>query len=132
MIDYSPQIFSAVAIPLRNEFKGIRVTNELSDLAPVLPCVQIEESTNIPTDQDNGDTSDRAFLQYRIRVITGKNDGRISEARHILAFIDSILEPLNLRRKTYVPQSGLYNNSTYRIDTTYEAAITANGQLMRR
>ena len=99
---------------------------------PKFPCAQIEESRNVPTEQDSADTSDIAFLQYRVRIYSNKTGGRVSEARAILAAVDETFEPLNLRRKTFVTQSGLYNASAYRIEATYEAAINVRGQLYRR
>lgn len=132
MIDFQPQIFDVVATHLREVFPDIYVTGEISDLVPKFPCAQIEESRNIPTEQDSADTSDIALLQYRVRIYSNKTGGRVSEARAILAAVDETFEPLNLRRKTFVTQSGLYNASAYRIEATYEAAINARGQLYRR
>ena len=132
MVDFQPAIYTAAAEYLREQFPDIYVTGEISDQVPKLPCAQIEESRNVPTDQDNADISDIAFIQYRVRIYSNKKGGRVTEARSILAAIDTVFEPLNLRRKTYVATSGLYNNSAYRIEATYEAAINVRGQIMRR
>lgn len=132
MIDYQPQIFTAAARHLRSKFPGIYVTGEVSDAVAKFPCVQIEESRNVPTQQDNGVTSQYAMIQYRVRVYSSKKSGRISDARNILSEVDAVFEPLNLRRKTFLTQNGLYNNSAYRIEATYEAAIGADGALYRR
>lgn len=132
MIDYQPQIFTAVASALRAKRPGIVVTGELSDQVAKFPCVQIEESRNVPTEQDNGPDSLFAEIQYRVRVYSSKKNGKMAEARAILADVDLVLEPLNLRRKTFLAQNGLYNNSAYRIEATYEAAIGADGVLYRR
>ncbi len=131
MIDFYNSIYTAAAVPLRAHFPGIYVTGEVSDQIARFPCVQIEESRNIPSRQDNADRSSYARLQYRVRIYTNKENSRVSEARAILAYLDSIYEPMNLRRKTYVAQNGMYNNSTYRIEATYEVEVDANGVLYR-
>lgn len=132
MIDALAAVFTAVAVPLREQFSGITVTGELSDTAAEFPCVQIEETGNLPTQQDSGPDSLYALVTYRIRVYSGLQEGRVKQARDILAAIDGILEPLNLRRKTYLSTSGLYNNSAYCIDATYTGCIGADGKIYRR
>lgn len=131
MIDYQPQIFTAIADHLREVFPGIKVTGDVTDDVAVFPCVQVEESSNIDTRKDNGQDSQYAQLQYRIRVFSSKKTGRISQARRILAEVDYVLAPLNFTRKTYLTQNGLYNNSAYKIDTTYEAVIGHDGTIYR-
>lgn len=132
MIDYQPQIFTAVAVHLRSKFPGIYVTSEVTDAVAKFPCVQVEESRNVDTQQDSGPDAQYALIQYRVRVYSSKTTGRMSEARAILAEVDAVFAPLNLRRKTFLTQNGLYNNSAYRIEATYEAAISADGVLYRR
>lgn len=132
MIDALAAVFTAVAVPLREQFSGITVTGELSDAAAEFPCVQIEETGNLPTQQDSGSDSLYALVTYRIRIYSGLQEGRVKQAREILEAIDRILEPLNLRRKTYLSTSGLYNNSAYCIDTTYTGCIGADGKIYRR
>lgn len=132
MVNAQPPIFTAVATYLKNKFFPIKVTGELSDSEAVFPCVQIEESSNIPVYQDNGETSSYAALQYRVVVLSNKSAGKVAEARNILAAIDEVFEPLNLRRTTFVSQNGLYTNSVYRITATYEAVVDENGVIYRR
>lgn len=132
MIDYFPEIYSAIAVPIREAFPGICVTGVISDDPPAFPCVQIEESLNLPTDQDSGPNSTFALINIRLRIYSNKASSKVTEARSILGFVDNIFEPLNLRRISYVPLNGLYNNSVYRIEATYSAAISESGVLYRR
>lgn len=132
VIDYQPQIFTVVADSLEQAFPGIKVTGEISDQTPEFPCVQIDEQQNIPTLPDNGPSTQYAIIQYRVRVLTNRKSGRKEQARKIMAHIDTVMESYNLIRKSYAAQSGLYTNSAYRIDATYEAVIDVNGVIYKR
>ena len=132
MIDVFPLLFTVVAAELRDAHPGVKVTGEVSDQVAQFPCVQFEEYSNVPIWQDNGDSSDYALLRYRARVFSNSLTGKVSEARAILSTLDTVLEPLNVRRKSFVAQNGLYNNSAYRIEATYEVVADKNGTLYRR
>ena len=132
MIDFQPQIFTAVADSLEKAFPGINVTGEISDQAPKFPCVQIDEQQNVPTLIDNSPETQFAIIQYRVRVLTNRKTGRKEQARKIMSQVDSVMGSYNLIRKSYVAQSGLYTNSAYRIDATYEAVIDVNGVIYKR
>lgn len=132
MIDFQSPIFSAVSAPLRERYAGIKVVSAISNDAASFPCVQIEESGNTPVQDDNGPVSLYARVTYHVRIYTSGNEGRVAEARRILASIDDILEPLNFRRIAFSPMSGLYGNSVYRIDATYRAVIDSDGRIYRR
>ena len=131
MIDYNNAIFSAVAPKAREAFEGLKTTSELSDEPPEMPCLQMEETRNLPVEWDNSPTSTFAQIQIRVRVWTNNEVNRKQKAREIMAFVDSVLEPLNFRRTSYVPQNGLYNNSAYRIEANYEAVIREDGLIYR-
>lgn len=133
MIDYFNPIYTAAAKELRKRVPGIFVTSEISD-SPVkrFPCAQIEENNNLPVHLDSADHSKYAAVSLRVRVYSNKNPGRSAEARFIVGIVDSILEPLNFYRKSFVPLNGLYNNSVYRIDCSYGATIGEDGMIYRK
>lgn len=133
MIDYFNSIFTAVAKELRKQVPGILVTGELSDERPKqFPCVEIEESNNVPDHLDSANRSKYARVVYRVRVYSNKTAGRKNEARAIVSIVDSVLEPLNLYRKSFAPLNGLYNNSVYRIECSYRATIGEDGMIYRK
>ena len=132
MIDVFPPIYAAAATALKIKHPGVKVTGEISDQVAQFPCAQIEEYSNVPIWQDSGDISIYADLQLRVRLISNKKNGKISEARAMLATVDSVFEPLNIRRKSFVAQNGLYNNSAYRIEATYEVVADITGRLYRK
>lgn len=132
MIDYFNSIYTAVAKELRKRVPGILVTSEIDDsTVKRLPCVQIEENNNLPVHLDSADHSKYAAVSLRVRVYSNKNTGRIAEARSIVGIVDSVLEPLKIYRKSFVPLNGLYNNSVYRIDCSYGATIGEDGMIYR-
>lgn len=132
MIDIQPALYNTFAKQLRAKRPEMYVTGELSDRVARFPCVQMEETGNIPTQIDNAAQSRYAYLTYRVRVYSNKKAGKATEARQILADVDKILESLNLRRKTFTAMGGLYTNSAYRIDCTYTVCADANGVLYLR
>ncbi len=132
MIDYFNSIYTAVAKELRKRVPSILVTSEIDDsTVKRLPCVQIEENSNLPVHIDSADHSKYAAVSLRVRVYSNKNTGRIAEARSIVGIVDSILEPMKLYRKSFAPLNGLYNNSVYRIDCSYGATIGEDGMIYR-
>lgn len=130
MIDYYPEIFTAVAEPVRAQVPGAYVTGTVSSAKETkFPCVAIEEVDNSDDCIDNGPEAPAARLQLRVTVLSNKIGGRITEARMLLGVVDSILQPLNFRRTAMVTQDGLYNNSAYQIEATYVARINQNGAI---
>lgn len=132
MIDYQSDIFDTVADQLIQKRPDVNVVSDLSAGEPDFPSVLIEESQNLDTQIDNAEQSQFAELQYRITIQTNKAGTRMSDARAILADVDTILQSLNFRRTAMVTQSGLYTNSAYKIVATYKAAIDVNGVLYLR
>lgn len=130
MIDYYPQIFTAVAEPLREAIPGIYVTGTVSTSgSDKFPCVVVEEVSNTDTSIDNDRTALEARLQYKVTVLSNKIGGRVTEARHILAETDKVFQSLNFRRTSMATQDGMYNNSAYKIEATYVARINQNGAI---
>lgn len=130
MIDYYPQIFTAVAEPLREAVPGIYVTGTVSTSGTdKFPCVAVEEVNNEDTSIDNGSVAPEARLQYKVTVLSNKIGGRVTEARRILAEVDTVFQSLNFRRISMATQDGMYNNSAYKIEASYVARINQNGAI---
>lgn len=130
MIDYYSEIFTTVAEALRAKVPGVYVTGTVnSSDAPKFPCVAFAEANNTDDCIDNGPEAPAARLQYKVTVLSNKTGGRVTEARHILGEVDSILQSLNFRRTSMVTQDGMYNNSAYKIEAIYMARINQNGAI---
>ena len=131
MVDIQNKLFTALAIPLREQFPGILVVTALNPSAAQFPCVQIEEVSNVPVYEDTADRTRYARLTYRLDIYSNSKDGKVQEARKILAAIDDILEPLNMRRTGFSPSNGLFNNTVYLISASYSVTADEDGKLYR-
>lgn len=132
MIDVQSAIFTEVATKLREKFTGIRVVTALSSDDASLPCVMIEETSNIPVLLDSSDTSKYASLTYTIHVYSNNTKGKMQEARKILCEIDGVLERMNVFRDAYSPIDNIYSNSIYAIAATYGCIARDDGVLFRK
>lgn len=133
MIDILNPLITRIGDELRKDRPGLYVTGELSEnTRSRFPCVLVEEIDNSDTETDNSGVSPQAFLQYRITVFSNKQSGRISEAREIMSAVDDVMQSINFRKRSFLGQSGLYNNSVYQIETTYSAAADAEGVIYLR
>ena len=68
MIDYSNEIFNAVAADLRSTYEGIKVVGEYVSSPTHFPTVTIDEIQNIPAHLDSGKQPKYASIVYRIQV----------------------------------------------------------------
>lgn len=133
MIDILSPLITHVGTELRKTWPSVYITGELSEnVNSRFPCVLIEEIDNSDTEIDNASVSTQAYLQYRITVYSNKQSGRISEARAIASAVDEIMQRLNFRKRSFLGQAGLYNNSAYKIEVTYSAAADAEGVIYLR
>ena len=130
MIDYSNEIFSAVAEDLRFNFEGIRVVGEYGSSPSRFPTVTLDETQNVPSHLDSARQNKYARLQYRAQVFTN-GEGKRAFARKIFAILDAKMQELGLVCVTYTTTPAIYNSEVYCITATYEAVIDRNGVLYR-
>ena len=93
MIDVEAKIYTPVAAALRANFLGIEVSGDYTKVPPKFPFVSMVEADNA-TSQNRMDTSDVerfATVMYEINVCSDKADGKKSECKAIMAFIDEIM-----------------------------------------
>lgn len=131
MIDYSNEIFNAVAVDLRSVFKGIFVKGEYVNIPAKFPCVTIDEIRNIPDHLDSARENKYARVTYRVQVFSNAESGKRSEARKIYNRVDRKMMELGLYCKTYSTIPEVYNSEIYSITATYEAVIDQNGVIYR-
>ena len=91
MIDFSNEIFNAVAKHLRSLYKGIQVKGEYVATPAKFPTVTIDEIGNIPTELDSAATNKYADVVYRVQVFSNKANGKRAEAREIYKAVDEKL-----------------------------------------
>ena len=131
MIDFSNEIFDAVAKHLRSLYKGIQVKGEYVATPAKFPTVTIDEIGNIPVELDSAKTSKYADVVYRVQVFSNKANGKRAEAREIYKAVDEKLMELGLIAKTFTTTPAIYNSEIYSITATYGGIIGRDGVIYR-
>ena len=134
MIDYMNEIFTSVAVPVREAHPGVSVTGEYTRKPSVFPAVTLDEIENIPDDELEDSSQEEKFagLTYRLQVCSNKKSGRKAEARAIFATADSEMRRMGLRRVTYTTTPEVYESAIYSITATYEAIVGTDGMTYKR
>lgn len=131
MIDYSNEIFNAVAKHLRSLYKGIQVKGEYVATPAKFPTVTIDEIGNIPTALDSATANKFADVTYRVQVFSNKENGKRAEAREIYKAVDEKIMELGLFAKTFTTTPAIYNSEIYSITATYGGIISRDGVIYR-
>lgn len=130
MLDFSNEIFSAVAGNLRLLYPGIVVKGEYVDTPAQFPTATIDETRNVPSHLDSAVKNKYAEVQYRVQIFcTG--DSKRSQARAIYNAVDEKLMEMGLFCKTYTTTPAIYNSEIYSITATYEGVIDRSGVIYR-
>lgn len=134
MIDYLNEIFTAVAIPLREAHAGITVTGEYTRMPSKFPAATLDEIENVAVDELEDSSVAEKFtrLTYRLQIFSNKQSGKKAEARAIFATADSVMRRLGFRRITYTTTPEIYESTIYSITATYEAIAGADGVIYKR
>ena len=130
MIDYSNEIFSAVATDLRFAYEGIKVVGEYVASPSLFPTVTIDETKNIPTHLDSAATPKYAEVQYRVQVFCN-GTGKRAKAREIFGTVAEKLNLLGLVGVTYTTTPAVYNSEVYCITGTFQGVIDRGGMIYR-
>ena len=130
MVEKSNEIFTLVATKLRDEFQEIKVIGESIGVPTKFPTVTIDETYNVPTEEDSRVLIQYAQVRYRVQVFTNGSTKR-SDARKIYKVVDETLQAINLKCKTMSTLPEIYNSNIYQITSTYEAIIKEDGTVYR-
>lgn len=130
MVDKSNEIFTLVANKLRDEFQGIKVIGESVAVPTEFPTVTIDETYNVPVEEDSRVLNQYAHIRYRVQVFTNGNKKR-SDARKIYKVVDELLQGINLKCKMMSTLPEIYNSNIYQITSSYEAIIKEDGTVYR-
>ena len=131
MIDYSNEIFQAVAENLRAEYADIRVVGEYVATPTFFPTVTLDETQNVPIHLDSAMENKYAQVQYRAQIFTNTENGKRAQARKIFGALDAQMQRLGLVCKTFTTTPAIYNAEIYSITVTYEGVIDKNGVIYR-
>jgi hypothetical protein len=131
VIDFSNEIFNAVAKHLRSLYKGIQVKGEYVATPAKFPTVTIDEISNIPVSLDSATTNKYADVLYRVQVFSNKENGKRAEAREIYKSVDEKMMELGLFAKSYTSTPTIYNSEVYTITAIFGGIIGENGVIYR-
>lgn len=131
MIDYSNEIFTAVAGDLRSSFEGIKVVGEYVATPTEFPTVTLDETQNVPIHLDSNTQSKYASVVYRVQVFSNAKQGKRTQAREIFKVVDAKMQALGFFAVTYTTTPAIYNSEIYSITATYGGVIDRNGVIYR-
>ena len=130
MIDFSNEIFNAVATDLRSTYEGIKVVGEYVASPSLFPTVTIDETSNVPTHLDSSLQSKCAEVQYRVQVFCN-GIGKRAKAREIYGNVAEQLSSMGLVAVTSSPTPAIYNSEVYCITGTFRGVVDHNGVIYR-
>lgn len=131
MIDVSNEIFNVVATAVRAEHSPVTVIPENTSLPASFPCVAMDETYNVDSQNDSSGEAKFAAVTYRVQVFCN-GDGKRANARAIFGTVADTMRSFNLMRKTYTTTPDVYNSSIYQITATFEADVRHDGMIFRR
>ena len=130
MIDFSNEIFNAVATDLRSAYEGIKVIGENINSPTHFPTVTIDEIENIPINLDSSELPKYASVVYRVQVFCNGTCKR-AKAREIYGAVAKRLSLLGLVCITYTTTPTIYNSEVYCITGTFRGVIDRDGVIYR-
>ena len=130
MIDYSNEIFHAVAADLRSTYPGIKVVGEYVASPTLFPTVTIDEIQNIPAHLDSATQPKYASVVYRVQVFCS-GTGKRAKAREIFGTVAGRLGSMGLVGVTYTTTPTIYNSEVYCITGTFRGVIDHDGVIYR-
>lgn len=130
MIEYSSEVFNAVAVHLRSLYPGIQVVGEYVESPAQFPTVTLDEIQNLPVHLDSAATNKYARVVYRSQIFCN-GEGKRQRARAIYDSLDQILMGVGLFAKTYTTTPAIYNSEIYCITATHEGVIGKDGVIYR-
>ena len=131
MIDYSNEIFNAVATDLRSVYKkGIKVVGEYVSSPTAFPTVTIDEIQNIPAHLDSATQPKYAEVLYRVQIFCN-GTGKRAKAREIYGAVAQRLSLLGLVGVSYTTTPAIYNSEVYCITSTFRGVIDRDGVIYR-
>lgn len=134
MIDYSSQIFTAVANGVRSAHPKTKVIGEYVRRPSEFPTVTLDETSNVVIGrlEDSSQTEKFAGVTYRLQVFSNKQNGKRAEARTIFTTADAAMRNMGFRRVTYTTTPEIYDSSIYSITATYEGVVSTEGFVYAR
>ena len=134
MIDVLNEVFTAVAVPVREAHPGVMVTGEYARQPSHFPALTVDETQNVSVESLEDSSKEERFsgLTYRLQAFSNKASGKKAEARAIFATADQLMRGMGFRRITYTTTPEIYDSTIYSITATYEAVVDTDGTTYTR
>ena len=134
MIDVLNEVFTAVAVPVRETHPGVMVTGEYTRQPSHFPALTVDETQNVSVESLEDSSKEERFsgLTYRLQAFSNKASGKKAEARAIFATADQLMRGMGFRRITYTTTPEIYDSTIYSITATYEAVVDTDGTTYTR
>lgn len=124
MIDCESEIYSPIAVALRQEFPGIQVVStRLSSEPSKFPCVALYEMDNYSPRSmiDSGGVEKYSDITWQLQVYSNKTSVNKSECREIFRFVDGLMFSQGFTRESNTTEIPLNNNRIYWLSARYTA-----------
>ena len=121
MIDCENEVFTKLAIALREKVQGIFITGEYTNTPPTFPHVSVVMADNSLSSVDS-DFNEISIVMFEINIYSNLANGKKAQCREIAKIIDNILLRMNFSRISMTPVPNLQNSSIYRIVARYRVA----------
>lgn len=124
MIDCENEVYTRIAVMLRQRFSGIDISSEYVKSPSAFPHVSIVQSDCYPI-LGKQDTSMRDTLEmarFDIDIYSNKTEGKKTECKAIARAIDDLLRSMNFTRTAMTPVPNMEDATIYRIVVRYRVA----------
>lgn len=132
MVDAESEVYTAIAVPLREAFPGIDVKSVLTLSPTVFPCACIEQINSTPyrrTDDSSG-VEKYTDSVFKVNVYTMGATAK-SECKAVMAFVDERFNRMGFARTALNPvPTG--DTSKHRREAVYRGVISLNHTVYRR
>lgn len=123
MIDIENDVFSAVAVPVRERYNAY-VTGEYVDAPPRFPAVSVFQiDSSVIQRRRTLNMENAASVAFEVNVYDNTTGYKKQKAKEIMASVDEIMAHLGFVRTMCSPTSNLADATIYRMTARYEAAV---------
>lgn len=123
MIDIENDIFSAVAVPIREKYNAY-VTGEYVDAPPRFPAVTVFQIDNsVIESRRTLIVENAASVPFEVNVYDNTTGYKKQKVKEIMASVDKIMERLGFVRTYCAPTPNIADATIYRMTARYKAAV---------
>lgn len=133
MIDYEPEVFTALATKLRAEVSGITVDSVPTYAPASFPHASVEEIDNqmYRASQDSASNENHVVVTYEVVAYSNRQGAKKRECKKIISVCDEVMDEYGFTRLGLSPVY-IDEGSKCRMVARYTAVISKNGIIYRR